>query len=86
MPGGGAWQGSVTRAVSLLSLRLTAAAATTEPATSRVKHLLVLELVLVLVLVLVLELVLVLGVRIFSLSLHCLQNNGRGGSSGGAAT
>ena len=86
MPGGGAWQGSVTRAVRGLSLRLTAAAATTEPATSRVKHLLVLELVLVLVLVLVLELVLVLGVRIFSLSLHCLQNNGRGGSSGGAAT
>ena len=36
VPGGGAWQGSVTRAVRLLSLRLTAAAATTEPATSRV--------------------------------------------------
>ena len=71
----------MTRAVRVLSLRLTAAAATTEPATSRVT-----QLGLVLVLVPVLVPVLVLGVRIFSLSLHCLQNNDRGGSSGGAAT
>ena len=41
---------------------------------------------LVPVLVLVQVPVLVLGVRIFSLSLHCLQNNDGGGSSGGAAT
>ena len=42
----------MTRAVRGLSLRLTAAAATTEPATSRVKHSPVLELELELVLVL----------------------------------